>query len=394
MTDIDITADLDGGPNEGFLADGAPGAVPAGAVSANADVPVKATPDEPKEVPASLRDQLSSAFKGEDGKPAAQADGVNAGDKPALTQDAEGKFRNSDGTYASAEQVAAFKAGSSLTAAAPVAQAQSDYTPLLTAMTPVEQEQFKSLPAETQQYVARTMEELNNVKGRYQEYDFLEQQLIGARRQAWADNGMSAPVAINNLLTLSDFASEKPGDFVLWFAQQQGLDLDRLLDERDALATADPVVAELKNTVATLQSQLTQVQQAPQQQAQEQRQVLVKTYTEEKDEAGQLKRPYLPQVMQEWGNQIAAIRWANPNMPDIEVLEKAYDAACWVNPTVRAQLQEATLKSQNAARVAAARTAGSSVTGAPAGQAASPDPANSNTSLRDELRSQFAAARN
>ncbi len=394
--DFDITSDLTGGADEGYLADAAPGAIPAGAVPANSDAAVKAIPDAEKDTSVSLRDQLSSAFKGKEGEPVAQADGQNAGDeaKPALTQDAAGKYRNADGTYASAEQVAAFEAGKTLGVDPAAATGAADYTPLLTSMTPVEQAQFKSLPAETQQYVARTMEELNNVKGRYQEYDFLEQQLIGARRQAWQDNGMSAPVAINNLLTLSDFASEKPGDFVLWFAQTNGIDLDKLLDERDAAATADPVVAELKNTVATLQSQLTQVAQAPQQQLAEQRVTLVKTFTEEKDEAGQLKRPYLAQVNQEWGQQIAAIRQANPNMPDAEVLEKAYDAACWVNSTVRGQLQEAALQSKNAARVAAAKQAGSSVTGAPAGAVVAADPANSNMSLRDELKNRFAAARN
>lgn len=398
--DIDITADLTGGADDGFLADTNTGAVaaPPGTVQANSDAAVKAEPGA-ADASVSLRDQLSSAFKGEDGKPAAQADGVNAGDqnKPTLTQDEAGRYRNADGTYASAEQIAAFEAGkslaASLTMSQPAAQAP-DYSPLLSAMTPVEQVQFKSLPAETQQYVARTMEGLNNAKVRHEEYDFLEQQLIGNRRQAWADNGMSVPVALNNLLTLSDFATTKPGDFVLWFAQQNGLDLDALLDARDAQGATDPVVSQLQNTVATLQQQLTQVQQAPQQQLQQQRLDLVKSFTEEKDGAGALKRPYLPQVNQDWGTHIVAIRQANPNMPDAEVLEKAYDVACWANPTVRAHMQEAVTKSQNAARVAAARNAGASVTGAPAGAVPTSDPANPNLSLRDELRNQFAAARN
>lgn len=395
--EIDITADL-GGLDDGHLGDVQQNAAldaapitPEGAQPKNADAKPVAAKPEVKDEATSLRDQLSSAFKGTEEKPAAEA--APAVQAPALTKDGEGRYRQSDGTFASAEQVAAFEAKASA-ASAPADVPET----ALAGMTPLEQEQFKSLPAELRQYVGRTMEGLNAVRSQYQEYDFLEAQVIGPRREAWTANGMTAPVAMNQLLALSDFASTDPAKFVLWFAQAEGLDLDVLLDEAEAqAANTDPEVVALRNTVSQMQGQLQQMQQAPQEVAQQERLTLVQSFAQEKDEAGQPKRPYLTDVISEFGVQVGAIRSANPSMPNVEVLSKAYDNACWANPTVRTKMQEATRQEAQrteAARVAAAKRAGASITGAPAGNGSTdPASADNNLSLRDQLSAQFAAAR-
>jgi hypothetical protein len=47
---------------------------------------------------------------------------------------------------------------------------------------------------------------------RFRGYEGLEQ-VIGARRQAWAMQGMSEGQAVNQLLALSDFAGQNPAEF-------------------------------------------------------------------------------------------------------------------------------------------------------------------------------------
>lgn len=388
--DLDLTADLDGGANDGYLADGASN-VPAGSVPSHGDdsKPVNTRDAVIENKPSNLREQLSSAFKGE--TPATEA--VAATEKPAIIKGEDGKYRTADGKFASTEQVAAFEAAAQTPQATPEnTQEQPAY---LSSMTAVEQEQFKALPAELREYVGRTMEALNTQGSRFSEYDMIEQQLIGPRREAWAANGMAPAVALNQLLGLSDFATRDPGGFVLHFAQQSGLDLDALLDAQEQQnAAIDPNVRALQAQVQQLQSHL-QTQSSTQVATQQQENLrLVENFAQEKDGAGGLKRPYLTEVTNEWGAHVQALRAANPTMAPADVLQKAYDNACWANPVVRGKLQEATMQQQRKAeaeRAAKARNAASSVSGAPAGTG--PSSTNSGNSLRDELAAQFAAAR-
>ena len=404
--DIDITVDLVDG-REGALGDlvspnaGAAdvqSAIPAGTVPQHGadaqrvgtEPAAKSGTDEP-----SLRERLSSAFKDSDGGAPTdqqQAQTVQALAAPALTKDADGKYRQPDGTFASAEQIATFEAAQAAPNAQDQAAAQS---PVLQGMTPVEAQQFQSLPAELRQLVERTMEGSNTRGARYGEYDLLEQ-VIGPRRGAWAQQGTNPAVAVNQLFALSDFASTRPGDFVMWFAEQNKLDLDALLDARDAQkAGVDPQVAALQGQVQQLQGTVQQFTNGQQQQEQAARLQQVQNFAAEKDEAGGLKRPYLTDVMDGWAAQITALRTAQPTLPPGEVLQKAYEAACWADPSVRAKMQQAadaTRRAAEAARASTAKAAGGTVSGGPAGDA-STIPNNANRTLRDELKEQFAAAR-
>lgn len=402
--DIDITADLVSGepPVQANVphnasADGQlvtpPGTVPAH----GADV-LQANAQPPKEAPKepSIREQLSSAFKGSDDKPTDQQQAATADAKQApvqLTQDKDGKWRTPDGTFASAEQVAAFQ--SAQQPQQPDNNQQQQQSPALQGLTPVEQQQFQSLPAELRQFVERTMEGLNTRAFRYGEYDQIEQHILGPRRQAFAQQGMSPVVALNQLFSLSDFAGRDPSNFVLWFAQQHNIDLDALLDKVEAAnANTDPIVRQLQGQVQQLTGTISNFQASQQQAVHNANLEAVQQFANEKDETGNLKRPYITDVMDAWASQITAIRAMNPNMPNADVLEKAYQNACWADPNVRAKMQQANQEAarrQEQQRVEAARAAGASVTGAPAG-GPNTHPNNSNLSLRDELKQAFASA--
>ncbi len=405
MSDVDITSDLTDG-SDGALGDrpyngqtdNSVMQAPPGTQPVHGDAKQVNKVDAPAEKPAqelTLRDQLSNAFKGKQGEPTAQAEAQSAqAPKPAetlaLTKDSDGKYRMPDGTFASTEQVQAFESAGK---AAPEASQQQ--SPVIAGLTAQEAQQFQSLPAELRQYVERTMEGLNTRAARYAEYDQLEQ-LIGPRREAFASQGSTPLVALNQLFALSDFAGNKPGEFVLWFADQHKLDLDALQDARDAAnAGATPEMQELRGQVQQLSGQLQQFQSTGQQAAHQANLDAVQNFAAAKDASGVLARPYLTDVMDGWATQITAVRAANPNMPNSEVLQKAYDNACWADPAVRGKMQQAASeasRTSEAARTAAAKSAGSSISGGPVGEA-STLPNNSNRSLREELESQFAAAR-
>jgi hypothetical protein len=397
MSDIDITSDIVSGDfdesaaianaaNTGTQMEAPEGTVPMHGTDAKrtGTVEQKATAED-----KSVRELLSSAFKGTDDKPVAQVDAPSA-NQTVMTKDGEGKYRNSDGTFASTEQVTAFEAASK---AAPVAQPDNN---LLSSMTPIEQEQFKSLPAETQQFVARTMENLNNRAARYNEYDILEK-VIAPRREAWESQGITADAAINQLFSLSDFAGRSPSDFVMWFSDQHKLDLDALLDAKDAAlleqGDVDPRITQLQQSVDQLQARIAGDQNTQAQAEHQQKLKVTNNFALEKDEKGNFLRPYLTDIASTFATHVAAVVTSNPTLDDIAVLQKAYENACWSDINVRAKMQSALAAvPSDAERLRKARAAGSSVSGAPAGDV-STVPNNSNRTLREELQEQFASAR-
>lgn len=404
MSDIDITADLtDGSFDAGTVPNAQPGQsgdsvmqTPPGTEpthgarvqNPSADSLAASSADKP--VP-SVRELLSSAFKGADGLPTNQQAAAPAGNAPALIKDEKGTYRNSDGTYADAAQIAAFESAANAPAAT------DPFAPVLASFTPAEQELFKAAPPELQQLVGRTMDAMNVQRQRYGEYDMLEQHLLAPRRQAWANAGSNPVAAINQLFAVSDFAGRDPAAFVLWYADQQKLDLDAILDARDAqqaqAGTVHPQVQQLTQTVQQLQQYVAGVNQEKTQAVLDNNLNDFRTFALEKDTQGNLRRPYMTEVSGTIAQHVQSVRQANPQMPNAEVLQKAYENACWTDPTVRAKMQDAAnvaTRAQTAEAARKARQAGSSVGGGPAGSE-STVPNNGARSVRDELKAQFAA---
>lgn len=383
MADYDITSDLIDGSDvdAGLPAVAAPSAAPAvntGAikappgtqhVSADAKPPVA-------DKSVSLREQLTKAFKGE----AAPVDPNAVADTPpAPVTDAQGRIRNADGTFApTPAEVAA--------AAAPAAPAAQSIQPPAN-MSPVEAQMFTTLPPEMQQFVARTMQVVEQSANRFQSYAQLEP-ILEQRRQAWAMNGMSEGQALNQLLALSDFATNKPAEFAQWFANSQGLDLAEL---SEGMPLVDPQVAALQQQIQQLQGTVNQYTTG-QQQAQHSAVVNeIAQFAEEKSADGQPLRPYFSELGATVLPFIQAVKAENPNLAHRDVLTQAYDRACWGNPAIRAKMSaadEAKRLSDQRVNAGRAAAAGSSVTGAPVDAVTA-----SNTperSLRDELRANFS----
>lgn len=317
--------------------------------------------------PLSLRDQISSALKGEGETP------------PAASQDG-GPTRNPDGTFAA-------KAPDQV-------QTPTDAAPVVAAPAGIDPTVFKSLPAETQATLARTMDDLSQRQQRFARLEGVEQ-LISPRRDAWALNGMTETQALNQLLALSDFAGRDTAGFIRYIAENNGVDLEQLVLSQEPV---DPTVKALQDQIAELQGHNSRVTIQQQQAAHTQTVNGVVAFASEKDAGGNLLRPHFEELGAEVLPYISAVKAANPNMPHNQVLQDAYERACWATPSVRSKMQAAANAAADAERLRAgaekverARTASTSVkSGTPTGSQAAPPPGSG--SLRDTIRASMAAA--
>jgi len=355
--------------------------------------------DTPDAQPApSLKDTLTDAFKG-DKAPLSQQppEGApEAGQKentgPDLVKVGD-RFHRKDGSFASNEEIAAFNAVAEGKPAPPVVPTWAQ------GLTAVEREQFLSLPAETRQFVERTMEGVNARASQLSDYDVIEQ-VIGPRRQLWANEGMQPAAALQQLLGLSDFAGKDPGQFVMWFADQHKLDLDALLDARDAMNTGaaqgDPALLGLQKEIAELRNAFSGYTNVSVGQVHAQNARLVQQFMEEKDASGNLAHPYFPDVADAIVQHIGLLRQQQPFLAEPDLLKAAYDFATYNNPSIREQMQQQSLKAAQdkaAAEAARARQVGVSINGGPAGDT-SHAPNNANRTLREELQEAWRASLN
>jgi hypothetical protein len=65
----------------------------------------------------------------------------------------------------------------------------------------------------------------------------------------------------------------------------------------------------------------------------------VTTWMSEADAAGNLKRPFLSDVINEVSMMVPQLQAANPSLTDVQALDAAYERAIWANPEVRQVLQ-------------------------------------------------------
>jgi hypothetical protein len=376
--DVDLTADIASGDLDAGITPAVQ--APAGSIPAHGTDTVQQNAQPTRtdrqtrqdgDKPLSLRDQLTAQFKGEE-TPAAVTDAPAGDTRP----------RNADGTFKSAEQIAA-------DAAAAQTQQPGQQPAAVQAPQGVDPAVFAALPPETQQQVARTMATVEEQAARFRGYEGLEQ-VIGTRRQAWAMQGMSEAQAVNQLLALSDFAGQNPAEFVRWFSGQHGIDLTALNDAGGGDDQyIDPAVQELRQQVADLTGHITG-QQQQQQAAQHQSLVnLTAQFAAETGTDGQPLRPYFAELGGGVLPYIQQVRAENPAASPTEVLAAAYDRACWATPSVRTRMlaaQEATRLAEQRAAAVAARNAGSSIHGqAPSAGSTQPKDIGSG-SVRDTLR--------
>lgn len=313
------------------------------------------TPKPVAEKPASIRDLISSALK----------DGTET---PEGAQQDGGRRRNPDGTFAPAATEET------------ITTADTPPAPVTAAPVGIDPTVFASLPAETQAQLARTMEDVTTQQKRFATLAPIEQ-LITPRIDAWAINGMAPAQALHQLLALSDFAGRDPGGFIKYMAQTNNVDLEELVLGMVDAEPVDPKVAALEKQIAELQGVTNGFTQQQKQAAHNAVVDKVLAFADEKGADGNVLRPHLTELGTSWLPHIDVVKTQNPQWSHDQVLQQAYENACWANPVVRSKMQAATTAAADAERlrkdaekVAAARTASASVPpGSPSSPPAAPD---------------------
>lgn len=247
-----------------------------------------------------------------------------------------------------------------------------------------EQEFFKELPPALQHaYLDRARHMMADYTRKTQEVARVRQgyaeleRTISPHVQKWALNGMGPSQAIQQLIALSDFATERPQEFLQYFANLRGVDLNALANQKaQADEYIDPQVHALRQQLSGVQAQLNQTvqqQQAAQQAAQRQQYVQtyqavdngIENFASQTDQNGKPLYPYFNELEEDMALEISSGRAQN--------LHEAYERAKWSNPYTRSKLLAQTRARDNARarqRMQEARYAASSLSGASAPQAA------------------------
>lgn len=377
----DFVSDLNAAPTGTSLSTEAAGIVEHGGSLESTSTPNPApapSPEAPEaEVSLSLRDQISKALKGES--------------TPPVEPPANGAARNPDGTFAPKPVVAEGAEAATPPGQQPIV-AQIPYPQNVPGMT---QEIFTALPAETQQAVARTMENLNQQSAQYAGYAQIEQ-LLAPRRQGWAINGMSDGQVLNQLFALSDFADRSPGEFIQYLANQRGVDLEELIYGQEPV---DPTIAAYEQRLHQMEQRISGYDTQQQQQAHNGIVNEVLAFADEKGADGQPLRPYFSELGNDVLPFIQVAMQQTPNRPRTEILTDAYDRACWANPSVRAKMQQAETARAEAVRLQGvkdaalrARNAGVSVAGGVPSSGSPETNTGASTSLRGAIQDAIASA--
>lgn len=239
-----------------------------------------------------------------------------------------------------------------------------------------EQAFFRELPPELQHayldrarhmmadYTRKT-QEIARVRQGYQELE----RVIAPHVQQWALNGMGPAQAMQQLIALSDYATKSPQEFIRYFANLRGVDLQAIAQPAQE-EYIDPQVAALQQQLAGVQQQLNYTSQAQayaQQVAQQQQYAQafqetngqIDNFASQVGPDGKPLYPYFNQLEEDMSALIETGR--------AQTLHEAYETAKWANPYTRSKLLAQSRARDNRLmrqRAEQARMAASSITGA------------------------------
>ena len=241
-------------------------------------------------------------------------------------------------------------------------------------------EQFRTLPRDIQQIIA----EQDRLGQRYQTQ--LQQQLAQERR-----NLEEQMREVQPWIQVRDTLAQNSKLGLLQLANQLNVDPQDLVEYAQQ-SNSNPMLDSVNQRMQQFEQYLSSQTAALEEQKVASIESEVQQYANEVDENGTLLRPYFEPLYLEMMPLVAAIRAQNPNASHKQVLDAAYDRAMWGNPQVRQAELEKRGKEEESRRVQeakekanAARRAGSSISGSPAGTLTQASP----TTLRAQLEQAF-----
>lgn len=198
---------------------------------------------------------------------------------------------------------------------------------------------------------------------------------------AWSYEGKTPGQVVSNLLEMQKFAAREPENFLMWYADNYGVDLSRIANVQRA--GQNPANMHVNRQLTALQNQVASTQayiknQDSMRAAQENQALVneVRAFRGEVDAGGKLLRPYLTDVQNEFRAYLPIALKENPQAAPKEIMQIAYERAIYANPSIRSKINaemEAKRLSNIANDTAAAEKAGKLITGAAAGDDNLPD---------------------
>lgn len=194
--------------------------------------------------------------------------------------------------------------------------------------------------------------------------------------------GVPAAEGIKRLVAANEFLERDAPAAIAWLAKSHGVDLAALVSNPPAIQTprVDPMVSQLGQHVTSLESQLNGFLQ---------NQTLGVVDSFAKDPA----HPHYAEVENELVRLIPMIQQSEAGLSHHEILQKAYDQAIWLNPTVRekvlAQQTAATAQAKTAmvqAKAVQSRKAAVSIKGSSNGAMPPPRGAPAGGDVYDDVR--------
>lgn len=237
-----------------------------------------------------------------------------------------------------------------------------------------DQRLFHKLPREGRDLVARlakdkdalvtkATQEASRLKKQYEGIE----KVIGPRRAQFQRDGSTPEQVFHTLLSLSDYATQNPREFITWFAKENNIDLGHGFAPQQQPAYVDPELQKRDQEIAQLRQQLQGItgqvsswNDAAQQTRVKQVHSYLASFREAKGQDGQLLHPYFDEVENEMTTLLE--RGLAKDLDD------AYDRAVYANPSTRERIlqrrtaaQEKERRSQARLHAEKAQRAGSSL---------------------------------
>lgn len=255
-----------------------------------------------------------------------------------------------------------------------------------------DKETFRNVPKEAQEFLlnrhkameadyTRKTQELADVRKSYEAID----QVMAPFQGQMQELGISQPEVIQRWAAAENYLNTNPAEAIQWLAQSYGVDLGNMPEQ----SQADPAVQKLQQELHELRQSVTQREQTEAQQRTSSMLDQIRTFADEKDEAGNAAHPYFEDVM----DDMLTLARAEAVAGRTPVLNDLYEKAVWANPTVRDQMLSAQRKAaekkaadEARAKAAAAKKASKSVSGSPSGKSAP----SSDLGLRETLEQAYS----
>lgn len=332
-------------------------------------------PETPVEVPEpepSLRDLISKAYDEQTAEP-------EAGDQPKGARDEKGRFAATQKVSDQLEEQG-------------TEPPKTEIIPPPASWSSEEKERFKTLPPDTQKYIAERerqrdtflTQKANKIAQDERRYAEI-QEAIAPHEEAWAREGISTGQGIKQLIAAQAYLEKNPVAGLQWLAQSLGVDVRTLAQ---APVQVDPQIQGLHGKVTELETRLAEKDRLAQQAQIASVQRELEAFSLETTETGQPKRPHLQLLAEDMVPIVARMRAENPGVSAREILSHAYDKAVWANPETRKALLEEMERKRledGKSKVQSAKRAGSSVVGAPNGSTMRAAPKN----LREAIEASY-----